>query len=390
MSPTPAVPGGLPFALSEYQARLAKVRRAMDQRSLDLLLVTGPENICYLTGYATTGYHVFQALLVPLTGRPSFVVRRLELGNVEHGSCVEQAVPVDDGADPIAITASAVRDLGARSVGYEDQGFFLTAAAVEGLRAALAPARLAPASGLVESARRIKSPAEIALIEAACGIAEAGLETGIAAVTPGRSENRVVAALYGGLLEAGSEYTGSPPFVAAGRRSAIRHATFAMAEIGATDNLWFEVPASRHRYHAGIGRTVAVGPEPERLRRLSDLVLSAIEAMIQAIRPGVTSGEVDAAGRSLVAQAGLGELWPHRGGYSLGVSFPPGLGEGHIMDIKPGDPRPLEAGMVFHLVPILFAPDLGAVGCTETVAVTPGGHETFATLPRRLIRAPER
>jgi Xaa-Pro dipeptidase len=62
------------------------------------------------------------------------------------------------------------------------------------------------------------------------------------------------------------------------------------------------------------------------------------------------------------------------------LSFPPGLGEGHIIDIKPRDPRPLKAGMVFHMIPIMKVPNVGAIGCTETVLVTPEGGQRLGSL----------
>lgn len=376
------------FSSDEYASRLAKVRRNMEERELDVLLVTGPENICYLTGYATTGYHVYQALILPCTGEPCFVVRRLEVGNVRAHSWIKGAVGVADGADPIARTLQCLRATLQRDgrVGYEDQALFLSPAAADRLRANGKEMRFVPASGVVEAARVLKSPAEIACIREATRLAEAGLQAGLEACAPGLTENDVAAAVYAALARGGSEYTASPPFIAAGAHSAVGHATYAMGAITEKDNVWFEIGASRNRYHGGIGRTAALGTPSPKVTDLASLSHEVVEAMIAAIRPGATSGEVDAAGRSLVTKAGYGECWPHRGGYSLGISFPPGLGEGHIMDIKPGDERPLQAGMVFHLVPILFVPDVGAVGCTETVVVTESGRETYASLPRDLIR----
>ncbi|MEE9248862.1 MAG: M24 family metallopeptidase, partial [Dehalococcoidia bacterium] len=78
-------------------------------------------------------------------------------------------------------------------------------------------------------------------------------------------------------------------------------------------------------------------------------------------------------------------LFNHRTGYSIGIGFPPGWGEGQIMDIKPNDPRPLEAGMTFHLTPALFIPDVAGPGFSETVLVTESGAEPLTTFPREFI-----
>jgi Xaa-Pro dipeptidase len=114
-------------------------------------------------------------------------------------------------------------------------------------------------------------------------------------------------------------------------------------------------------------------------------MIRALEAILGAIRPGATSAAVDQAGRQIVEQAGLGKYWLHRTGYSIGVGFPPGWGEGHIFDLKPHDDRRLEAGMTFHLVPLLLIPDTGAMGFSETVLVTRTGCEVLTRIPRRLF-----
>jgi Xaa-Pro dipeptidase len=120
------------------------------------------------------------------------------------------------------------------------------------------------------------------------------------------------------------------------------------------------------------------------LRKAANAVLGALDALLAAVRPGVTSGEIDRAGRSVVEKAGLDQYWLHRTGYSIGIGFPPGWGEGHIMDLKPGDPRPLQPGMTFHTVPMIGIPGLGAIGFSETWAVTEHGAEVLTKTPRRL------
>ena len=84
----------LPFSLNEYRSRIKTVRERMSERSLDALLVTAPENICYLSGFTTTGYHVFQAMVVPLEAEPFMILRDIELDNVFLHSWLTQAFPL--------------------------------------------------------------------------------------------------------------------------------------------------------------------------------------------------------------------------------------------------------------------------------------------------------
>jgi Xaa-Pro dipeptidase len=91
-----------------------------------------------------------------------------------------------------------------------------------------------------------------------------------------------------------------------------------------------------------------------------------------------------------IARAGFEANYRKRTGYSVGVSYPPDWGEGHILSLRHGDPTPLEPGMVFHVVPALREYGRWAVGVSETVLVTPDGCEVLTNFPRRLFEAGRR
>src|SRR5262245_32290303 len=100
--------GKLFFTLDEYQERLAHVRRLMAERGIDVLLLTTPENIYYVSGYQTTGYYIYQALVLPRDGAPQFVVRKLEMTNVQGISWLKDGFAVEDTEDPLDVTVRAV------------------------------------------------------------------------------------------------------------------------------------------------------------------------------------------------------------------------------------------------------------------------------------------
>jgi Xaa-Pro dipeptidase len=377
----------LPFTPAEYRARLARVRGLMRDGGVDVLLLTGPENIYYLSGYQTTGYYVYQALVVPAAGEPQFVVRKLEMTNVQALSWLKRGIGIDDTEDPLEVTLRALREAGGGDarIGYEDRGFFLPPAILDGLRGGLPTARFVAASGIVEACRVVKSPAEIAYIRQAAHAAGAGVRAGLAEVRPGRTENDVAGAIYAGMLRAGSEYPSSQPYVVTGPRAALGHASYAGHWLRRGHLVYIETGGCIKRYGGAVMRMVSVGPPSAETRRLARVVIEALEAIIAAIRPGVSSGAVDEAGRAIVERAGLGKHWLHRTGYSIGIGFPPGWGEGHILDLKPHDERRLAAGMTFHLVPLLLLPGTGAMGFSETVLVTPTGCEVLTGVPRRLL-----
>src|SRR5262249_14843022 len=152
----------------------------LEDRGLDALLVSGPENQYYLTGYETTGFHSFpQTLIFPRREPPLLVTRRLEQGNADAAYSLRCRGYRDD-EDPADALATALRDLGLADslLGVEKATPWLIVRLYEGLRRALPTATLEDASGVVELMRAVKSPAELAYMRQAAVAVAAGMRAG--------------------------------------------------------------------------------------------------------------------------------------------------------------------------------------------------------------------
>ena len=371
----------LAFDGAEYAARVERAQAALNKARLDALLVTSPENMCYLAGFATPGYHVFQALVVPASRAPFLVVRNIEEDNVRDHAWVQRFYPINNLDDPLSALAEACREerVDGGRIGVEVDGARQAVTRLDLLSAALPRTEFVPDAGLADALRAVKSEREIDYIRQAVAIAEGAMVAGARALATARTDSEVAAAVHAELAAAGSEFTGSPPYVVEGRASERTHAQHARRPLRPDGYVWLEVPASVQRYQGVCGR-IAGTAVPKATREFFDTSVCALRAMLEALRPGVAAGDVDAAGRAVADRGGAGRYWRNRAAYSLGLSFPPGLGEGHIIDIKPDDPRRIRAGMVFHFIPILKIPEVGAVGCTETVLVTEDGASRLGRL----------
>jgi Xaa-Pro dipeptidase len=111
------------------------------------------------------------------------------------------------------------------------------------------------------------------------------------------------------------------------------------------------------------------------------VVTESLNAIIDAIRPGARSDEIDRLNRELRARHGFPP--PMRTGYSMGVSFPPGWGEGHALSLGSGEPTVLEPGMVFHVPVNIRLWGEAFVAASETVLVTPTGRDVLTDCPPR-------
>ena len=378
------------FSLNEYRRRIDALRLRMEASGVDLMLVHTPENLYYLTGYQTPGYYWYQTLVVPIDREPVFITRLLEASNVEHLSWVEDSRPYGDSDDWVEATREVIAGLGAASgrIGVEKESWFLTLRDFERLSAMLPSAGFVDCSGLVEENRVIKSPAELVYMREAARAAEAGMAAGIEACAAGATENEVAAAVHDAQIRAGSEYTGLPPFITSGSRSALGHATWYRRAIEPGDTVFLEIPGCVNRYHAAMMRNVFLGQPPERVLEATEVMVEALESTIRFIRPGVAAHDAHHLCRRAIEDAGMGLSFNHRAAYSIGIGFAPDWGEGQIISINDGERRPLQAGMTFHLIPLVYIPGLASVAVSETILVTESGCEALTTgIDRRLFAA---
>ncbi len=380
------LPFGLPFDKTEYEARLKKAREGMAAAGLDLLVVSSPENIYWLTGYRTTGYYVYQLLLVPADGNPQFVTSRLEGEAVRALSWIKGNHTVFMGDDEASITLDAAkaasRDV--RRFGYEERGFWLPPRILDALRNTYGAQASVAAGAILEVARSVKSPAEISCIREAARIASAGMRAGLDAVTPGATENEIAGTVFKTMMDEGGEQPAGGPYVVTGPRAAVTHMLPERAVLEPGHPVYFEVGGCYRRYSGSVMRMASVGPPSNEMASRAGVMIEALDTMIAAIRPGAASQDIDRAGRQVVERAGFADCFRHRAGYSLGVAFAPGWGEGLVMDIAEGNERPLEPGMMFHLVPMAGFRDWGNMGFSETVLVTDNGCDVLTDVPREL------
>ena len=377
----------LPFPLGEYQERLANVRRGMEERRVQCLLITAPENIYYLTGYHTLGYFSYQLLVVPRDQEPVLLTRHLNVENALVTSWLTRVEGYTDTDDPNEATYRVLEKyaLADKPIGSQDSAWFFTVAHYHALRRRLANGQLVDCSGLVERVRLIKSQREIEYIKRAAQTCAVSLDGAIRAVRPGRTENDVAAACHQASITAGSEYLGHPPMVVAGRPAGLGFATWQRRVIRANDVVYLEAGGTYQRYNAALSRTVIVGKPNRKWLKMAEVSREALTLAIDAIKPGVTSGDVDRVCRDHMRKAGYAQYFQHRTGYSIGIGFPPDWGEGRTLSIKEGDATPLQPGMVFHLIPDLKVVNEGGVVFSETVLVTETGHRLLTAYPQKLF-----
>ena len=377
MTETPPIE--LPFTLDEYRSRLTRVQAAARQRGIDAMFVSIPENNYWLTGFRTLGYFYYMVLLVPVEGDPIHLARYVEKNIIEGSSWVRRAEYYDDSEDYLDATARifAKYGLDRATVSIDKGAWYFTIAEYEGLQRRLPHTKFVDGTGIVELLRLVKSPAEQSHTRKAAKILSGGMQAALKSIRPGVTENDVMATAYDYLLRHGSEVVAEPPMVLSGVHASMAHAAPEGVRINPGDVVYHEIGASVKRYHAAMMRTAFVGDPPKEIVDRVDLCRRAIDAGIEQMRPGNRAQEVDRAVRRVMRDGGCGDLFRHKAGYSLGAAFPPDWSEAQTFQLREGEMRELQPGMIFHILPTIFDYPKHGLGVSDTVLITDRDREVL-------------
>ena len=370
---------------AEYDGRIARARSLLAKAGIDVMVVTGPENIFYLTGQQTPGYYTFQALVLPVDGEPVFVIRQLEFFNFIANTFIPDAEVYQDGDEPVnfLVDVIAKRGLAGRRIAIDKRGWFLPIAVYEALQGKLGAIR--DGARLIEELRAVKSPAEVEKIAKAATYVDAGMNAGLAAVKIGASENDLVAAMMQAAIAAGSEYMGMEPLVSVGPRTGVPHGTWRRRKIAANEPAFLEMAACHDRYHAALMRSAWIGAVPTEAADMEKACQEALSAALDAIRPGAPCEAPHLACQKVIDKAGYTENFKKRTGYSIGISFAPDWGEGAVLSLYTGVTTEMRPGMTFHIPPALRIYGQFTVGVSETVVVTETGCQQLGSVVRPLL-----
>ncbi len=389
----------LPFTHAEYADRLAKVRAAMADRDLDVLVAADPSNIAWLTGYDGWSFYTHQAVVVTHDDVPTFWGRHMDAQGAKRTVYMDHDHIVGYHDDYVQSTARHPHEhlaewlgsIGAdrARIGVELDNYYYSAKAHAVLGAGLPAAELVDATGLVNWQRAVKSPTEIDYIRKAAQIVTRMHEIAMERVEPGMRKSQLVADIVHAGIDGipgpdgfGGDYPAIVPIVPSGADASAAHLTWDDRPFERDTLTFFEIAGCYRRYHAPLCRSVYLGTPPPEVLAAEAALLEGVAAGIEAARPGNRACDIANALYAALAKAGIER--EGRCGYPIGLSYPPDWGE-RTISIRPSDESVLEAGMTFHFMPGLWMQDWG-MELTESILITEDGPaEVLADVPRRLI-----
>ena len=338
---------------------------------IDALLVSALPNIRYLCGF--TGSNGL--LLVTPDSQTLFTDPRYTIQASEECSSKIKIVP----KGPLDV--AAIEIIGRKRfkrIGFEAAR--TTYESYQRLKQALPlAASLKPLGPVIEKLRMIKSAEEIARIRRSVLTNSEAFESTVRSIRPGVSEMAIAAELEFKMRRLGAEKAAFETIVAAGPRTALPHAQPSQQKAAVNELLLIDMGSCQNGYMSDMTRMLFLGRPSRRVINIYNAVLKAQLAAIDAVRAGVTAGQVDGKARQVLDSEGLGKQFVHSTGHGLGLEIheAPRVGK--------KDPTRLEAGMVITIEPGAYVRDFGVVRIEDTVLVTKNGCEVLTPTSKELV-----
>ncbi len=393
----PSAPPAPAFDAAEYADRLLRLRAAMAESRIDLLLVTSPDGMCWLHGYQARWYRSHSPSVWPPLQATAVHVdhdRMLQFDHSAHEhlihktSIVEELrlAPREDLAGGLEFLIRALDREGwlGGTVGLEFHSHIPNHAVMVAIVDALVQRRstVLDATKEIRGVRLNKSQAEIAKVEEGVRICDVGLRALEDVLAPGITELEAWAAMMSAMVAAGGEPAALHERVSAGgthmghsisSRRVLEEGAFVGADpCGVVD-----------RYHGNVCRQFVLGEPPPGAIELSQIQGGAFDVLAATAKVGTPIRDVNRALREYYRDAGVWDMRGWLGGYELGISFPPDWVGEFVFNVDDEDVDGVFSdGMVTNYESIVLHSMIDTVIYEET------GTRVLSSLPRELVVVP--
>lgn len=360
-----------------YEGRWASARTRLNETGADALVVRGGSDLFYLTGYHASSMERITAFVgrVADDDVPDVFLPKIEEPLIEVAPSLYSVTSWTDDDDPVAMIADSIA--GSRLVFVSDE---LWANHLLSLQRLMPDTRFVSLSDGLGGLRSVKNPDEMARLQTVGGLA-----SGVAAALQGgeipligRTEKEIAADISARLLAAGHE-TVEFCIVASGPNSASPHHHPSDRVVLADEMVLCDFGGRHNGYCSDITRCVWTGPIPDDVAATWATLRKAQQAAVDAARPGISLGDVDAAARDVIADAGFGDYFIHRLGHGIGT-------EVHEQPyVKAGNGDEVVTGHAFSIEPGIYIPEQWGMRLEDIVVILEDGSLRCSNADHGLI-----
>jgi Xaa-Pro dipeptidase len=371
----PMTAGIVPITIDERRARIEKARRLMTDNRIDAVLVEGGSSMFYFTGVRWGQSERPFVAVIPAKGDFAWVCPGFEEARarelIKFGTDIRTW---QEDESPYRAIAQIFKDRGIATgrVGVEERlRFFI----MNGVKTEAPALDYVSADPVTAGCRRIKSPAEIALMQRANDMTIAAYKAGLATLREGMTQGD----LRNNILAAYAAIGAQSPDVAVsfGEYTAFPHGSVTPQQLKEGDVVQIDDGCKVDGYCSDITRTVVFGKPTERQIDVWNLEHRAQAAAFAAAKPGVPCEAVDAAARKVITDAGFGPDYkvpglPHRTGHGIGLDI-------HEWEnFVRGNKTPLQPGMCFSDEPMIAIYGEFGIRLEDCLYITDTGAKFFS------------
>ncbi|MFT3976149.1 MAG: Xaa-Pro peptidase family protein [Sphingomonas bacterium] len=367
-----------PIDSAERAARLSRAQALMRRHGIGAVLIEPGSSLIYFTGVAWWRSERLTAAIIPVEGEPCIVTPFFEEPSIRETLAVPAEVRVwQEDQNPLELVAGFLRDrkLAGRPVGIEETARFF---ASDGLARALPGVKLVSANPVVRGCRMIKTPAELALLQAANDVTVAAYRWVHPRVEKGMTGPDVSALMVAATRKLGGK--ADDAMVLIGEASAYPHGSREVHRVADGQVVLMDCGCTVQGYHSDISRTWVHGTASAAQREVWDQVAQGQKIALAAAKIGAPAGTVDDAVRAAYVKWGYGPGYKlpglsHRTGHGIGM-------DGHEpVNLVHGETMPLAAGMCFSNEPGLYIPGQYGIRLEDCFHMTAEGPRWFSTPP---------
>lgn len=392
----------VPFTLSEYRQRLQRIRERMSRDEIDLLYLTAPESLFYVSGYACEWYQAQGPKQWPATSGIAVHVDHDDfiLFDTPSEQIMSRYVtiardirvfPMTSRRDGIAFVLDELSGAGwlGGTVGLELYSYRPNPVVSARFRDGLSTrgCRVVDGSDVLRDVRWVKSAQEIAYIKQAGQIMDVGLSAARQTIAPGVTELDVYGEIIRAMSRAGGENPGITLPVLSGAKANCGHALAGRKQIIRGEQVNVDVCGVYNRYHCNAARSFYVGEPPAEVASFFQKSARSFDVIANLLRPNLPVAELVGALNDYYRGAGLLGDAAWVGGYELGIAFPPDWVGNFVYELADTDSRViLEPGTVVNYESQFFGPELS--GLTYLIDTLLFEHDTariMSKIPRELI-----
>ena len=332
-------------------------------KELDGVLISAPENRRYLSGFSGSAGYLFitkaNAILVTdsryteqaTNQSPYFEVRQFRGG---WGWLIDE-----------------LKSSGVKKVGFESQDMTVSSYnnlidAIKG-DSVLGDVSMVPAPGLAENQRIIKDEEELKMLQLAIDAADKSMDLVCPAITPGMTEKEVAWRMEMAMRDFGADAISFDTIVAAGPNGAMAHHQPTDYVIKQGDPIVIDMGAKVGGYCSDLSRSIVVGEPDETFNKVYDTVLGAQLTAINTVKVGMTGEETDNLSRNVIADAGYGDNFGHSLGHGVGLEIH------ENPRVGPRSPDVLELDTVFTVEPGIYLSGWGGIRIEDIVILRADG-----------------